>query len=201
MAEPSALCLCRGICLWRWWMCSLEQIWFPADNQAWKEVATELGCDWQCKIKSQEQKWDVFTHPDSSLICPLTLSITVCVSLDHFSSFLCAELCCSKHLPWRCYLCPICMQFEPNLLLSRWASGYFSWRSPGRDPHCLWGSGKLAGAAEGDSANLCCPSFEEWHQTRLPVPWSPGLWLSAWSYLPDSGVTLCLSNRQSCPSS
>lgn len=137
--QSHQLCLCRGICLWRWWMCSLKQTWFPVDNQAWEEVATELGWDWQCKIKSQEQKLDVFTHPDSSPLCSLWASLVSAGTILAPSS--CAASCCSKHLPWCCYLCPCLYELEPNLLLSWWASVCFPWSSPGRDPRCPWESG------------------------------------------------------------
>lgn len=85
---------------------------------------------------------------------------------------------------------PVCMQFEPDLPLSWWASGYFSWRNPGRDSHCLWDSGKLTEATSVLWRWHCKPLLSLLlGVTPNKAPWDMQTWALTWSYLPDSEVT------------
>lgn len=105
---------------------------------------------------------------------------------------LCADPCCSKHLPWRCYLCP-CLYAtwarSPPELVSLWI--LLLEKPKQRDP--------LSSGTQGNSLELplCC---WRWHCKSVlslllrvrpnEAPCSMDTWALAWSYLWDSGLTL-----------
>lgn len=189
-----------GNLLWSWLMSSLKQTWFPVNNQAWEEVATELGWDWQCKIKCTKAKTGCVYS--SWLLSPLPfLSFTNFVSIGTILSLsLCAAPCCSQPVPWRCHLC-LCLYAiwakSPPELVSLWV---LLLGKPRQRPTLPLGL---------RACHWCCfPSCcWRWHckpvlsllvrvrPTKLSLIWKTWLCrkmtvrLSTWSYLPDSGVT------------